>query len=120
MKYSEAVVGNSSSGIIEAPALGCRVLDIGDRQKGRLCSARVLHTTTTLQSIEEGYRQICENQIPEDDQPFGNRAAGEGYGEKKSQRREGKIFGGSEIESELGERRGEKGQADDGDCSGDE
>ena len=74
VKYAKFVMGNSSSGIIEAPALGCRVLDIGDRQKGRLCSARVLHTTTTLQSIEEGYRQICENQIPEDDQPFGDGA----------------------------------------------
>ena len=29
------LVGNSSAGLIEAPALGCRVLDIGPRQNGR-------------------------------------------------------------------------------------
>lgn len=74
VKYARFVMGNSSSGIIEAPALGCRVLDIGDRQKGRLCSARVIHTTTKLPSIEEGYRQICENHIPQDDQPYGDGA----------------------------------------------
>ena len=39
MNHSEMVLGNSSSGIIEAPFLGTPVINIGDRQKGRhLCS----------------------------------------------------------------------------------
>lgn len=36
MKICAAVVGNSSSGILEAPALGIPTVNIGDRQKGRL------------------------------------------------------------------------------------
>ena len=35
MKYSKCVIGNSSSGIIEAPSLNIPILNIGDRQKGR-------------------------------------------------------------------------------------
>jgi UDP-N-acetylglucosamine 2-epimerase len=30
-----ALVGNSSSGVIEAPALGVPFIEVGDRQKGR-------------------------------------------------------------------------------------
>ena len=36
MKWADAVVGNSSSGLIEAPSLGVPTLNIGDRQRGRL------------------------------------------------------------------------------------
>lgn len=71
VKYSRLVLGNSSSGIIEAPALGAMVLDIGNRQKGRLSSARVLHVGTDLQSIEEGYQKIDWEHLPKDDQPYG-------------------------------------------------
>ena len=42
MKFADAVVGNSSSGIIEAPALGVPTVNIGDRQKGRLCAPSVI------------------------------------------------------------------------------
>jgi UDP-hydrolysing UDP-N-acetyl-D-glucosamine 2-epimerase len=37
------LVGNSSAGLIEAPALGCRVVDIGPRQHGRERPPGVLH-----------------------------------------------------------------------------
>ncbi|OXM83054.1 UDP-N-acetylglucosamine 2-epimerase (hydrolyzing) [Paenibacillus rigui] len=42
MLYSAAVIGNSSSGIIEAPALKKPTINIGDRQKGRLRAHSVL------------------------------------------------------------------------------
>ena len=35
MKHADMVIGNSSSGIIEAPFMGLPVVNIGDRQKGR-------------------------------------------------------------------------------------
>lgn len=44
VKHAKAVIGNSSSGIIEAPSLGTPTVNIGDRQKGRLAAASVLHT----------------------------------------------------------------------------
>ena len=36
MKYASAVIGNSSSGLLEAPILKTPTVNIGDRQKGRL------------------------------------------------------------------------------------
>ena len=42
MKYAVAVVGNSSSGIIEAPAMKTPTVNIGDRQKGRLRAPSVI------------------------------------------------------------------------------
>ena len=42
MRRARAVVGNSSSGIIEAPALGVPTVNLGDRQHGRLRSPSIL------------------------------------------------------------------------------
>jgi UDP-hydrolysing UDP-N-acetyl-D-glucosamine 2-epimerase len=43
MAQADAVVGNSSSGLYEAPSLGVPTVDIGDRQRGRLAARSVLH-----------------------------------------------------------------------------
>lgn len=43
VRYASAVVGNSSSGIIEVPSLSTPVVDIGDRQLGRARSEAVVH-----------------------------------------------------------------------------
>ena len=42
MKFAAAAVGNSSSGIIEAPAMKTPSVNIGDRQKGRLRAPSVI------------------------------------------------------------------------------
>jgi UDP-N-acetylglucosamine 2-epimerase (non-hydrolysing)/GDP/UDP-N,N'-diacetylbacillosamine 2-epimerase (hydrolysing) len=44
MRHCEAVVGNSSSGIVEAPAMGKPTVNIGTRQQGRLMAASVIST----------------------------------------------------------------------------
>jgi GDP/UDP-N,N'-diacetylbacillosamine 2-epimerase (hydrolysing) len=43
MKYAKLLIGNTSSGILEAASFNKYVLNLGDRQKGRLCSANVIH-----------------------------------------------------------------------------
>ena len=43
MSHADAVIGNSSSGLYEAPSLKVPTVDIGDRQKGRLAAASVVH-----------------------------------------------------------------------------
>lgn len=43
MKYAKLLIGNTSSGIIEAASFGKYVINVGDRQKGRLCSENVVH-----------------------------------------------------------------------------
>ena len=43
VKISSVVIGNSSAGLIEAPALGVPTVNIGDRQKGRITSPSVIN-----------------------------------------------------------------------------
>ena len=42
MRQADVVVGNSSSGLIEAPAVGVPTVNIGDRQRGRLRAPSVI------------------------------------------------------------------------------
>ena len=54
LQYVKAVVGNSSSGIIEVPSFGIPTLDIGDRQRGRLASQSVVHCGTSTAEVLAG------------------------------------------------------------------
>ena len=45
MKIADVVIGNSSSGIIEAPYIGTPTVNIGDRQSGRLKANSVFDVT---------------------------------------------------------------------------
>jgi GDP/UDP-N,N'-diacetylbacillosamine 2-epimerase (hydrolysing) len=51
MQYVDAVVGNSSSGIIEAPCFTVPTVNIGDRQKGRVCSASIINCEPARESV---------------------------------------------------------------------
>jgi UDP-N-acetylglucosamine 2-epimerase len=51
MKHCDAVIGNSSSGIVEAPILGVPTVNIGDRQKGRLRTPSIVDCTSDIDSI---------------------------------------------------------------------
>lgn len=53
IRHCIAMVGNSSSGIIEAGAFGKPVVNIGDRQKGRLCGENVRHAPFERQAISD-------------------------------------------------------------------
>ena len=53
-----AVVGNSSSGIIEVPSFGIPTLDIGDRQKGRIATESVWHCDVAKCGIVEGLKKV--------------------------------------------------------------
>lgn len=46
-----AVVGNSSSGIVEVPSAGIPTVDIGMRQRGRIAAASVIHAADDADSI---------------------------------------------------------------------
>jgi len=58
LRYVTAVVGNSSSGIIEVPSFGIPTLDIGDRQKGRIAAESVFHCGYSTEEIKEGLTQV--------------------------------------------------------------
>ena len=58
MKYVGAVVGNSSSGLVEVPSFGIPTLNIGDRQKGRIAADSVCNCDTDKASILQGLDTI--------------------------------------------------------------
>ena len=65
LKHMTAVLGNSSSGIIEVPSFGIPTLDIGDRQKGRIAADSVIHCGYSVEEIKEGLKNVLEySQMP--------------------------------------------------------
>ena len=56
LKLAQAVVGNSSSGIAEAPAVGTPTVDIGTRQAGRPRGPQVFHAEGSADAIERTVR----------------------------------------------------------------
>lgn len=57
LRYVSTVVGNSSSGLIEAPQFKIPTVNIGDRQAGRIRAASVIDTAVDAKSIKAGIQQ---------------------------------------------------------------
>lgn len=60
MKYVDGVVGNSSSGLTEAPSMGIGTINIGDRQKGRLIAPSVIQCEPNLDGIRTALKKLYE------------------------------------------------------------
>jgi UDP-hydrolysing UDP-N-acetyl-D-glucosamine 2-epimerase len=79
MKYCSAVVGNSSSGIIEAPSFKKPTLNIGNRQRGRLAAESVIHVEGSVQAIRIGLEKVLSPEFQKFCQsvrnPYGNPGA---------------------------------------------
>lgn len=69
IKYCAAVVGNSSSGLIEVPSFRIPTVNIGDRQKGRERGLTVIDAKPSCESIvsaikkslSDSFSQMCQN-----------------------------------------------------------
>lgn len=57
---ADAVVGNSSSGVIEVPAFGVPTINIGARQEGRLAAKSVIHCAPTVQDIKKAIERALD------------------------------------------------------------
>lgn len=58
MGQVDAVVGNSSSGLIEAPSFHIGTINIGDRQKGRIKAVSVIDCEPMRESIRSAFRRL--------------------------------------------------------------
>lgn len=58
VKNSIALIGNSSSGIIETPSLGKYTINIGDRQKGRVHGSSVIDVTCNANEISQAMKHV--------------------------------------------------------------
>lgn len=63
MKYVTAVVGNSSSGIVEAPSFQIPTINIGDRQKGRVQAASVINVACDQFEIAAAFDKIKDQEF---------------------------------------------------------
>lgn len=54
---ADAVIGNSSSGLIEVPSFGVPTINIGQRQEGRLAADSVLHCAAEVDAINASLRK---------------------------------------------------------------
>lgn len=57
LSYAKMVIGNSSSGIIEAPSFHIPTVNIGDRQKGRIRAGSVIDCSTDSKSIVKAMQE---------------------------------------------------------------
>ena len=51
LRCVDAVIGNSSSGLIEVPSFGVPTVNIGDRQRGRVAGPSVIHSAASPDAI---------------------------------------------------------------------
>lgn len=72
MRHCRAVVGNSSSGLYEAPSFGVATVNIGDRQKGRLRAASVLDCAPERAAIAACLRQALASNFSGVVNPYGD------------------------------------------------
>lgn len=74
IKYSSGVIGNSSSGILEAPSFKIPVLNIGDRQKGRVLAKNIINSGNKEKDINKGLKKLFSrkflNNIKNTKNPF--------------------------------------------------
>lgn len=76
MKYCSMVIGNSSSGIIEAPSFNIPTINIGDRQKGRLQAKTVINCdpikSDIIKAIKRGLSKEFKDKISKIENPYGD------------------------------------------------
>jgi len=63
LKYSNLILGNSSSGLIEAPIIGTKVINIGDRQKGRIKPKEVINIKCVEKDIVRSIKYALRKKI---------------------------------------------------------
>ena len=85
MQIADVVVGNSSSGILEAPAMGVPSVNVGDRQRGRLRSPSVIDcaeqteeiVSAIARALSPDFRAIAQRR----ESPFGHGGAAQAISE---------------------------------------
>lgn len=72
IKHCQVMIGNSSSGLYEAPSLKKAFVNVGDRQKGRICASSVVNTTSGITNIIKAVQKAkildCSNAV----NPYGD------------------------------------------------
>ncbi len=96
LKVADAVVGNSSSGIIEAPSFKTAAINIGDRQAGRIKAPSVIDCKPIKKDILRAINKSCESAFRKKIQDIKNP-----YGDGKTAERILKVLKNYNLENIL-------------------
>lgn len=81
LQFVDFVIGNSSSGILEVPAFHIPTINIGDRQRGRICNESVINSNNSLEDIKKSITfaldKIFREKIQQQELLYGNGTAAE-------------------------------------------
>ena len=76
LRYCQFIIGNSSSGIIEAPFYKIPCINVGRRQKGRFRGLNVVDTSTSINNIRKAIKRVMSKEFKQDikfgSSPYGN------------------------------------------------
>ncbi len=76
LKYSDLMIGNSSSGLIETPIFKIPVVNIGDRNKGRESGENVINVPHDYEKIRNAVKKALSKNFKEQcknvENPYGN------------------------------------------------
>ncbi len=79
LQYIDAMVGNSSSGLVEAPSFKIGTINIGDRQKGRIKAKSVINCNNDIKSIKKAFAKLYttkfKNKLLKVKNPYGDGCA---------------------------------------------
>jgi GDP/UDP-N,N'-diacetylbacillosamine 2-epimerase (hydrolysing) len=75
MQFVDGVVGNSSSGLLEAPSFKIGTINIGDRQKGRIKADSIINCLPEKEFIDAAFKRLYSNDfrniVNEVENPYG-------------------------------------------------
>lgn len=79
LQFVDAMVGNSSSGLTEAPSFKIGTINIGDRQKGRIKAESVIDCVSNKEKIKKVFEKLYslefQNILSDVQNPYGNGCA---------------------------------------------
>ena len=79
LKECKMIIGNSSSGLIEAPVFKVPAINIGKRQNNRVKAQNVIESDGSLSSIENAFKisesKAFKDRLPYCESPYGNEPA---------------------------------------------
>jgi len=79
LQFVDVVVGNSSSGLLEAPSFNIGTIDIGDRQKGRIKADSIISCSPSKESINrafyKSYSEEFQDIVNNTKNPYGDGSA---------------------------------------------
>lgn len=78
LRFVDGVVGNSSSGLLEAPSFKIGTINIGDRQKGRIKAQSVIDCEPIKEDISKAFKKLYskrfQERLPKTLNPYDNRS----------------------------------------------